>query len=140
VRRRSLVGVLGLWIWRQPTLAALLAALLVLAGLGLGFWWQAQGAMRLQALKTRALYVSTINQAARALQGGQITVAAAFLDACPEEMRGWEYHYLRRACRRQVVTVSHEGQVLRVEYSPNGFHLATAGDEGQVKLWDPIMG
>src|SRR5262249_42468543 len=34
----------------------------------------------------------------------------------------------------------HDGQVLRVQYSPDGKYMATEGEDGLVKLWDPANG
>jgi len=147
-RPRSAAGAMGLWVWRQPTQAALLAAFLVLAWLGIGFLVQwgktieAQGkAAEAQAKRERALYVSTIHQASEALADGQPNTANDILDQCPPNLRDWEYHFLRRACQRQVLTLAgHDGQVLRVQYSPDGRYLLTEGEDGLVKLWDPASG
>ncbi len=140
-RPRSAAGVVGLWLWRQPTQAVLLAAFLVLACLGIGFLVQLGKAADAQDKRERALYVSTIHQAHQALADGQPNPANTILDQCPQQLHDWEYHYLRRACRRQVLILTgHEGQVLRVQYSPDGRYLVTEGEDGFVKLWDPATG
>jgi eukaryotic-like serine/threonine-protein kinase len=136
-RPRSAVGVAGLWVLRQPALAAFLAALLVLVCLGISYRVQVGKAADEQDKRERALYVSIIHQASAALADGQPTYANDILDKCPVKLRGFEYYCLRRACLRQVLTlVGHTGQVLRVQYSPDSRYMATESEDGTVKLWD----
>jgi WD40 repeat protein len=140
-RRRSLLSAAGLWIRRQPVLAALLATLLVLPPLGIAYLVERAKTASKERDRKQILYVHSIGLANSYRVTGQLSSAEEALKLCPPELRRWEWHFLHRACQRHVVVlVGHEGQVLRVEYSPDGTRLATAGEDGWVKVWDPRTG
>src|SRR5262249_95420 len=65
-----------------------------------------------------------------------IADAEDVLDSCSEELRHWEWHYLKRLCHQQVITLGgHTDEVLSVCYSPDGALVATASRDGAIKLW-----
>jgi WD40 repeat protein/serine/threonine protein kinase len=71
--------------------------------------------------------------------------AAALLDdpvRCPPDLRDFTWRYLRRLCQRDDrAYLDHDGDPLRaVAYSPTGTFVATAGDNGSVRVWDPRTG
>jgi WD40 repeat protein len=57
------------------------------------------------------------------------------------DLRGFEWHYLWRLAHRDLRTLrGHTDKVVCVRYSPNGKQLASASDDGTVKLWDVTTG
>jgi len=60
---------------------------------------------------------------------------------CPAELRDFTWFYLRRLCRREErVYTEHTDAIYTVAYSPTGQFVATAGDAGVVRVWDPRTG
>jgi WD40 repeat protein len=64
-------------------------------------------------------------------------------DRCPSELRDFTWAYLRRLCQREErVYLDHQpaDPIHAVAFSPSGTLVATAGDAGQVRVWDPRSG
>jgi WD40 repeat protein len=62
---------------------------------------------------------------------------------CPPELRDFAWAYLRRLCQREErVYADHQPNdpLHAVAYSPTGTFVATAGEAGQVRVWDPRTG
>lgn len=62
---------------------------------------------------------------------------------CPLELRDFTWAYLRRLCHREDrLYPDHQPNdpVHTVAYSPTGTFVATAGDAGQIRVWDPRTG
>ena len=74
--------------------------------------------------------------------------AEKLLDQCPPGHRPWEWHYVKRLCHKELLTLhGHTGAVNAVAYSPDGKRLASGGrhiettsNGGQVKIWDMDSG
>ena len=96
------------WTRRKPAVAALMATIVLLLTLGLGivFWqWQAN-VMELEQLEAHLDYNSRIRQVPGYLEAGyRFRAEDTLLNCCPEKLRHWEWHFLRRWCQRDVVVL-----------------------------------
>jgi WD40 repeat protein len=147
------------WGRRQPALATVtvVSVLLLLLGVSLVFWqWRrAEGALvelgeanrkerdqreltqQALAVSQTRLYGSRIALAESEWHAGNLARVLRQLDLCaPEELRGWEWHYLWRLCHSDRLTLrGHTGVVRSVCFSPDGQRLASAAWDGTVKVW-----
>jgi WD40 repeat protein/serine/threonine protein kinase len=97
------------------------------------------------AREERSLAYQRIALAAREVEANNIGRAEELLTECPENLHGWEWHYLKRRAREQPrVIQATKDWVLDAALSPDGRYLATAtlgfSFQGEVKLWDAATG
>jgi WD40 repeat protein/serine/threonine protein kinase len=62
------------------------------------------------------------------------------LDDCPEDLRGWEWHYLRRLRYRNPLALRHEDSVMNAAFIRDGRQVASLALDGVVKVWDMQTG
>lgn len=58
----------------------------------------------------------------------------------PNEHRDMAWRYLFRLCQREVQIVPHSAPVTAVASDPQGSFIATSGDDGPVRIWEPLSG
>ncbi len=149
VRARRATAPQRLWRWcrRDPRTASLLGALLLvlLAGsvISATQWWRAEGEAR-EAVAARGraesaeedaragLYLSGIAQARLEWRLNNVAGAERLLDLCEPGRRGWEWNYLRRVNRSELLTIEKTGldMIMGVAFSPDGRLFAFSG-------WNP---
>jgi WD40 repeat protein/serine/threonine protein kinase len=81
-----------------------------------------------------------ITLAHRELSAENLSAALKLLDACPEDLRGWEWHYLKRLWRAEQLVIRNETEVHGMAFSPDWERLASAGGDGTVKIWNTRTG
>ncbi len=147
---------LAKWARRRPTVAALTLVSAITAAVAFALvtwlWRDAESARAGEADQRHraedalqdariSLYFNHIALAEREWRAGNIGRAEDLLNACPEELRAWEWQYLKRLCHCDLLTVGAPvAGYSTIVYSPDGKHLATAGIENAVLLVDVARG
>jgi WD40 repeat protein len=91
-------------------------------------------------------YFHRVRLAQAAIADSNIRQAERYLNACAQpsrgpDVRGWEWHYLSRLCRQELVNFrGHTNRVWDVAISPDGTRCASIGAEGPLLLWDARTG
>ncbi|MHC4622839.1 MAG: protein kinase domain-containing protein [Planctomycetota bacterium] len=88
----------------------------------------------------RLWYVHSIALADVAYRDNKIRRVRELLDACPEDLRAWEWHRLNHVSDQASMTLrGHARGVLAVRVSPDGKRIISGGKE-TVRLWDASTG
>jgi WD40 repeat protein len=121
---------------KKSALAAAACVFLAFAGIAGGTGWalRDRGA-REEALERerREAYFYRITVAHRELADNPAAALRA-LRECPEDLRGWEWHYLMRLTRVEPLVFQDKTEVNCVAFSPDGERLASAGADGAVRI------
>jgi len=96
--------------------------------------WQSNQDLR------QTLYLNRIALAHRELSIENLHGALKFLEECPEDLRDWEWHYLMRLSRIEPLIVRDDTEFHGVAFSPGGELLASAGGDGNIKIWNSKTG
>jgi eukaryotic-like serine/threonine-protein kinase len=88
----------------------------------------------------REAYFQRITVAHRELSTDNLAAALRALQDCPENLRGWEWHYLMRLCKVEPLVLRDRTEVNGVAFSPDGERLVSAGGDGAIKVWNSRTG
>jgi dipeptidyl aminopeptidase/acylaminoacyl peptidase len=87
------------------------------------------------------LYLAHIALAQREWSDKGPDAARRLLDDCPPQLRGWEWHYLRRlGDGKPLILRGQMDEIPAIAFSPDGQRLATASIDKSVKVWDVSAG
>ncbi len=85
-------------------------------------------------------YLQAIALAGRELAAGNVGRGEELLDDCPEHLRGWEWHFLKRQRYGNPTPLQHPATVVRVAFSPDGRQLASVCMDGTFEIRDARTG
>jgi WD40 repeat protein/tetratricopeptide (TPR) repeat protein/tRNA A-37 threonylcarbamoyl transferase component Bud32 len=151
------------WCKRNPVVAGLLAALVLVfvSGFGLVLWkWRDAVDQKRQAQQAEASaaenaekekkarrqlevngYFTNVSLAHREWLAGNPGRAEQLLADCPADLRRWEWHYLQRLCHAEFLTLaSGSSAVTCVAYNRDGSRLASGSADGTVRVWEAKTG
>ncbi|MGI8426310.1 MAG: protein kinase domain-containing protein [Actinomycetota bacterium] len=86
-------------------------------------------------------YFRRIALAHSALSADNLGGALKLLDDCPEDLRAWDWRYLKRLCHVEPVIIRDKFGVNSIAFSPDGGEwIASAGGDGAIKIWNSKTG
>jgi tRNA A-37 threonylcarbamoyl transferase component Bud32 len=70
-----------------------------------------------------------------------VPTTLALLDQTRSDLRGWEWHYLKRLCHSDLLTLKgHTHPVGSASFSRDGSRIVTGGWDGTARVWDAKTG
>jgi serine/threonine protein kinase len=86
----------------------------------------------------QALYFARVTQAQAVSKYMPVSKTREILESCPEDLRGWEWHYLWHVSNQEILSIKgHDGDIYDIEWSPCGRYFASAGgDDNIARVWD----
>jgi serine/threonine protein kinase len=88
----------------------------------------------------RDSYIHRIDMVHNALSADNLGRAFQYLGECPEDLRGWEWHYLMRLCRVDPLIIRGKTEVHGVAFSLDGQRLAAGFGDGTIKILNSTTG
>jgi WD40 repeat protein len=85
-------------------------------------------------------YYHRIALADREWAANNLSRMQELLAECPQDLRGWEWHYLKRLRYKTLSPLRHDAAVHCAAFSPDGRRIASSDQDGWVKVWDAHTG
>jgi WD40 repeat protein/serine/threonine protein kinase len=115
--------------------ASLVALAVLLSGaISSGLIWRVNQTLR------RNLYYQNIALADHEWSANNLGRMEQLLEECPADLRGWEWHYLKRLRYKPHSVLDHGSLVFCVAFSPTGKYLASGSRDGVIKVWNMHTG
>jgi WD40 repeat protein/serine/threonine protein kinase len=135
------------WARRRRAAAALvavssLASLLLLAGLVAGIIYETKRREKIE----QTAYFNAIASAEHEISAGNWGGGEELLEQCPQRLRGWEWHYLKRLRRTPQVSlpvgerITMSGGGFDLAFHPDGRLLAIPSSPNRIEVWDASSG
>jgi WD40 repeat protein/serine/threonine protein kinase len=133
------------WARRHKTVvrAAVVVFLLAVVALAVStvLIWRAKEDLKQSLERERQnAYYERIALAEREWSANNLSRMQQLLDECPEDLRGWEWYYLKRLRYQTLPPLRHDTAVLCAVFSPDGQRIASSDQDGWVKIWDAKTG
>jgi WD40 repeat protein/serine/threonine protein kinase len=144
-KRPSLRQRAAKWARRHKTVVRAAGVVLTMAVVALAvstvLIWESKEELRRTLERERVnSYYQCIALADREWEVNDLGRMQQTLEACPADLRGWEWHYLRRLPYRTLPPLHNDSAVHGVAFSPDSRRLASADHNGVVKVWDVLTG
>jgi WD40 repeat protein len=144
-KRPSLRQLAAKWARRHKTAVRAAVVVLVLAVAALAvstvFIWEKNQELRQSfERERRSGYFQRVALAEREWSDNNLGRMEELLGQCPEDLRGWEWRYLKGLLRKGLLPMRHERIVLSTVFSPDGERIASASQDGKIKFWDVRTG
>jgi WD40 repeat protein len=90
----------------------------------------------------RQLYARTTALAYQEWRANNVRRAEQLLDSTPDQLRGWEWDYLKKLCHAELLTLrGHPGWPWRLALDPTGNRLVSLGlGDHTAHIWDTATG
>jgi WD40 repeat protein/tRNA A-37 threonylcarbamoyl transferase component Bud32 len=90
----------------------------------------------------RSFYVNSIQLADLKYKEGNMSRVRELLNACPNDLRGWEWNRLNYTSDQSLTTLrGHKGWVGCAAISPDGNRIASGGQaDHTIRIWDVLTG
>ena len=86
-------------------------------------------------------YVSNVQLAGEAMENRQFDRVRQRLEACPEHLRGWEWHWLNATADSSIAElVGHTAAITSAAFSPDGTRIVTTSMDFTARVWDVATG
>ncbi len=100
--------------------------------------WRAEAKAR-RAVENAA-YFNRIGLARSEYANHNIAKVKQLLNACPPNLRAWEWYWLKSIADRSVMTLRHPSNVGSVAYLSTGSQIVSSSADGVVRVWDTMNG
>ncbi|MEE8104961.1 MAG: serine/threonine-protein kinase [Planctomycetota bacterium] len=94
-------------------------------------------ALGLEQQAEQRSYLANLAAAASSLRLLEALEAKQRLDACSENMRGWEWNHLYFRADTSMATLdAHQGRVTALAFAPDGKRVATGSEDNRIRIYE----